>query len=332
MLIALLMLAQAAGADTLATCHLPGDSQERVWILERDRGAAQLLSVVFRSRDLDRPRVVLQLPGSTILMTASEIRVAAKSANGGRHVEWRITSGPSTLDLYVNHGLEVNVDRDLDPAVDLMNTDGPLAVECVRGSGPFFGVEPQSPGFGARDDSNGLGGTSQKESRPLSTEWNAAVGVAKSVNLFQSTAGRSYAVQTIGWGRELTPEWGPGSLRGRFAWAVEAMPIFAQFSPSSIYGIGFAPVVWRWNFVPQPRWSAFAELSMGGMWTTEPIPEKTGRGNFTAHWGAGVRLRPRSGHALLVAYRFQHFSNGNQLGSNPGVNSHVVLLGWSYRS
>ncbi|MGH9219792.1 MAG: acyloxyacyl hydrolase, partial [Vicinamibacterales bacterium] len=147
-----------------------------------------------------------------------------------------------------------------------------------------------------------------------------------------STSGRSYAVQTIGWGRELTPEWGPGSLRGRFAWAVEAIPIFAQFSPSSIYGIGFAPVVWRWNFVPQPRWSAFAELSMGGMWSTEPIPERTGRGNFTAHWGAGVRLRPRGGHALLVAYRFQHFSNGNQLGSNPGVNSHVVLLGWSYRS
>lgn len=305
MLLAMLMLAQAAGAEILATCHVPGDSQQRVWILERDRGAAQPLSVVFRSRGLDRPRVALQLVSATILMSATEIRVAAKSANGGRSVDWRLTDGPSTLDLYVNHGLEVNVERDLDPAVDLMNTDGPVAVECVRGS---------------------------VESRPLSAEWNAAVGVARSVNLFQSTAGRSYAVQTIGWGRELTSEWGPGALRGRFAWAVEAMPIFAQFSPSSIYGLGFAPVVWRWNFVPQPRWSAFAELAMGGMWSTKPIPEKTSRGNFTAHWGAGVRLRPRGGHALSLAYRFQHFSNGNQLGSNPGVNAHVVLLGWSYRS
>jgi opacity protein-like surface antigen len=52
----------------------------------------------------------------------------------------------------------------------------------------------------------------------------------------------------------------------------------------------------------------------------------------TAHWGGGVRLRPRGRHALVLAYRFQHFSNGNQLGSNPGVNSHVVLVGWSYRS
>ncbi len=165
----------------------------------------------------------------------------------------------------------------------------------------------------------------------LSSEWHVSVGVARSVNLFQSTAGRSYAVQTISWGRELTREWGRGALRGRFVWAVEAMPIFAQFSPASIYGIGLAPVVWRWNFRPQPRWSAFGELAMGGMWSTEPIPEKTSRGNFTAHWGAGVRLRPRGPHSVVVAYRFQHLSNGNQLGSNPGVNSHVVLVGWSRR-
>ena len=125
----------------------------------------------------------------------------------------------------------------------------------------------------------------------------------------------------------------PGSwlLRGRFAWAAEATPIFAQTAPAGIYGFGFAPVVWRWNFEPRPRWSAFGELSMGGLWTTDPIPEDTSRANFTAHWGGGVRLRSARPHALLLGYRFQHISNGNQLGSNPGVNSHVVLAGWSQR-
>ena len=72
-----------------------------------------------------------------------------------------------------------------------------------------------------------------------------------------------------------------------------------------------------------------ARCRWAGCGRREPIPEKTSRGNFTAHWGAGVRLRPRGAHAVVVAYRFQHFSNGNQLGSNPGVNSHVVLIGWS---
>jgi hypothetical protein len=165
-------------------------------------------------------------------------------------------------------------------------------------------------------------------------EWQVSAGLANSVNLFESTAGRSYAVQTVGWSRTLTGELGfvPRAVRGCFAWGIEAMPLFAQFRPSNIYGVGVAPVVWRWNFTPRQGFSAFAELAMGGLWTSQSIPDESGRVNFTAHWGGGVRLRPRGRHAWLLAYRFQHFSNGNQLGSNPGVNSHVFLAGWSYRS
>jgi hypothetical protein len=306
MLFALLLVAQVA-AGPVATCRAPGDSQQRTWILERQDAAWR---IVFRSRGLDKPQVVLAIPNAAPAIGDNEIRVSHKSANGGRTIEWRITNGPSTLDLYVNHGLEVNVEADLDPAVDLMNTDGAIDVTCV------------------------FDGRSTKVQREFDgrSEFTISVGVARSVNLYQSTAGRSYAVQTLGWGRELSRDWGPGVLRGRFVWAVEAMPIFAQFSPASIYGIGFAPLVWRWNFTPQPRWSAFGEIAMGGMWSSAPIPEKTSRGNFTAHWGAGIRLRPRGPHSVVVAYRFQHLSNGNQLGSNPGVNSHVVLIGWSHRS
>jgi hypothetical protein len=315
MLLALLLASQVAGMDTLATCRAPGDPQQRTWHLVRREGA---YAIAYRARDLDRPQVELPLPGAAPAISGDQMVLAFKSANGGRTVTWRIGNEASTLDLYVNHGLEVNVDADLDPAVDLMNTDGPVSC-AATGSGPISQEKSESVSEG-------------NWSRPLSAEWNIAGGVARSVKLFQSTAGRSYAVQTIGWARELTHEWGPGALRGRFAWGVEAMPIFAQFSPSAIYGVGFAPVVWRWNFVPQPRWSGFAELSMGGMWSSEPIPERTGRANFTAHWGGGVRLRPRGSHSVLVGYRFQHFSNGNQFGSNPGVNAHVVLLGWSQRS
>jgi len=164
------------------------------------------------------------------------------------------------------------------------------------------------------------------------SEWSAAAGFANSVKLFESTSGRSYAVQTIGYARELTGDLRIFGIRGRFAWGIEGMPVFAQLEPTHMYGIGIAPVVWRWNFPPQPKWSAFMELSMGGLWTSDELPEKTGRINFTAHWGGGVRVLPRGAHALLIGYRFQHFSNGNQLGSNPGVNSHVLIAGWSHRS
>jgi hypothetical protein len=293
---ALLLVAQVAGAETVATCRVPNDPQQRAWSLER---TATSWNVIFTSRSLDKPRVVLPIPLPPHPADASGLTLVYASANGGRQIDWKIADGASTHNLQVNHGLEVNVERDLDPAVDLMNTEGPLAVECVR------------PG-GASD-----------------AEWNVAAGAARSVDLFQSTSGRAYAVQTVGYARELTGDLKFIGIRGRFAWGVEAMPLFAQFSPSAIYGVGFAPVVWRWNFPPGPTWSAFAELSMGGLWTSADIPEDTGRLNFTAHWGGGVRRRLRGKNGLLLAYRFQHFSNGNQLGSNPGVNSHVLLLGWA---
>jgi len=296
MMLAALMVAQVAAAETVATCRVPNDPQQRAWSLER--AAPSAWRVVFTSRALDKPRVELPLADAQPVITASNVRLSFASANGGRRIEWTIANGPSSLDLQVNHGLEVNIERDLDPAVDQMNTEGAIQVDCVM-------------------------------ARKAPSEWQVGAGLARSVNLFESTSGRAYAVQTIGWARELTGELKIIGIRGRFAWGVEAMPVFLQFHPSTIHGIGIAPVVWRWNFPPQPKWSAFAELAMGGMWTSEPIPEETSHGNFTAHWGGGVRVRPRGKHAVLIAYRFQHFSNGNQLGSNPGVNSHVILAGWS---
>jgi len=309
MVAALLLLAQVAGGGTVATCRAPNDPQQRIWSLER--AAPDRWLVVFTSKSLDKPRIELPIATAHPVVNGTEIRLSFASANGGRRVEWTIANGPSTLDLFVNHGLEINIERDLDAGVDLMNTDGEIAVNCS------IVERPQND---RRTDVERAG------------EWTAAAGAARSVNLYQSTSGRSYGVLTVAWAKELTRElkWGP--IRGRFAWGVEAMPLFAQFEPSAIYGAGFAPVIWRWNFPPRPRWSVFAELSMGGLWTSDPIPEDTGRANFSAHWGGGIRFKPRGGHAILVAYRFQHFSNGNQLGSNPGVNSHVVLAGWSHRS
>jgi len=308
MLPALILAAQVATGQTVATCRVPNDPQQRVWSLER---SGDTWRVGFSSKSLDKPRVELPLPSARPVGDSALLVLAYASANGGRRVDWKIDGDRSTLDLLVNHGLEVNVERDLDPAVDLMNTEGPIALNCSIVERPE---------------------NDRQTDLERADEWTVAVGGARSVNLYQSTSGRTYGVVTVGWSKELTRElkWGP--IRGRFAWGVEAMPVFAQFQPSSIYGAGFAPVIWRWNFPPRPRWSAFAELSMGGLWTNEPIPEDASRGNFSAHWGGGIRLKPRSGHAIVIAYRFQHFSNGNQLGSNPGVNSHVVLAGWSHRS
>lgn len=329
MLAALIIAGQVTTVDTVATCRVPNDPQQRTWSLER--ATPSTWRVVFTSRSLDKPRVELPLGSAQPEISQSRITLSYASANGGRAIDWRITEGFSTIDLRVSHGLEVNVERDLDPAVDLMNTEGLVSVVCDV-------VRPPQP-VRVEESLDHDVAVQTFHLAPRLDELTVSAGVARSVNLFESTSGRAYAVQTIAWAKELTDDLKIVGIRGRFAWGIEATPLFAQFDPSAIYGVGFAPVVWRWNFPEQPRWSAFAELSMGGLWTTEPIPEDTGRLNFSAHWGGGIRIRRRTiqarpgpSDAFVIGYRFQHFSNGNQLGSNPGVNSHVVLAGWSHRS
>ncbi len=221
-----------------------------------------------------------------------------------------MTNGPSTIDLRVNHGLEINVERDLDPAVDLDEYGG-------RDRDELFDERAAAVRRTVYD-------------RACRNGWLLPVR-PDSVNLYQSTSGRSYAVQTVGWARELTRDLKLIGIRGRFAWGVEATPIFAQFEPSPIYGVGFAPVVWRWNFPPQPP----GRRSRSCRWADCGRPSRfprTPAAPISARIGAAACGWPRGAHAILLAYRFQHFSNGNQLGSNPGVNSHVVLAGWSRSS
>lgn len=161
------------------------------------------------------------------------------------------------------------------------------------------------------------------------TEWMFGAGVATSVELFHSRTGVRYAVQAVSWARDLTADHGSGILRGRLAWTIEAMPILAEWSPSNVYGFGIAPVGARWNFVPRRRWSAFTELIGGFLGSSAPIPDGLARFNFTAHWGAGVRLPVAPQRGLVIAYRLQHISNGNRLPDNPGVNSHMLFMGFS---
>ena len=160
-------------------------------------------------------------------------------------------------------------------------------------------------------------------------EWMFGAGGAVSVELFHSRGGIRYAAHTVSWSRELTSDRGPGALRGRLAWVIEVMPLLIELAPTRVYALGISPIGLRWNLVPRRRWSAFTELAGGFLGSSGAIPDEAAQFNFTAHWGAGVRVPVRSRQGLVVAYRFQHISNGNRLATNPGVNSHVALAGWS---
>lgn len=160
-------------------------------------------------------------------------------------------------------------------------------------------------------------------------EWQVGSGYAWSIDLLQSKGDRRYVPVTVSWARDLTPDGGPGFLRGRLMWGVEVMPLYRQTAPTSTSGVGVSPLVWRWRFVPRRRAAVFTELAVGGLFTGDPVPEGTESANFLAHGALGIRWRGSGRLDLVTAYRFQHVSNGNQLATNPGVNAHVVWVGLS---
>lgn len=157
--------------------------------------------------------------------------------------------------------------------------------------------------------------------------WMIGGGYAWSIDIFESAGGRRYIPITVSWTRAVTREGGPGWLRGRLLWGVEAMPLYAQHAPFRTVGAGVSPLLWRWEFVPHRRAAPFAEMAFGGLFTRDPVPEGTTRTNFVAHGTFGIRWRPGARVSPVTAYRFQHVSNGNAQRQNPGVNAHVLWVG-----
>jgi hypothetical protein len=157
----------------------------------------------------------------------------------------------------------------------------------------------------------------------------ATVGTAYGVVVFHSAGGHQYVMQTLSWGRVLSGPKFPGALRGRFEWAIEVMPVYGQYLPDRVYGFGVSPLSWRWNFEPRGRYAPFVQLSGGLMKSSGPVPPDTTSANFTAHAGGGLRVLVTRQQSLVLAYRFDHISNGNRLEQNPGVNAHAFHLGWS---
>jgi hypothetical protein len=112
------------------TCRVPDDPSARVWTLE-PAGTGWRMS--FRGAEIRQAPVRLALPGARPEVSASAARLSYKNANGGRQVDLAVGSGQAArFEVWVDHGLEVNIEPDLDPRVDLMNTHGPLeGVQCT---------------------------------------------------------------------------------------------------------------------------------------------------------------------------------------------------------
>jgi lipid A 3-O-deacylase len=125
----------------------------------------------------------------------------------------------------------------------------------------------------------------------------------------------------------LTEPHGPGFLKGRFEYAVDAVPTFLVFQPANTaYGAGVDPLGLKWNFSSHGRISPYLELTGGVLFTSHDVPTGTNPVNFMSSLGLGTHvLGPR--YNWSVEARYMHISNAGLATPNPGINTVQVRIG-----
>jgi lipid A 3-O-deacylase len=121
---------------------------------------------------------------------------------------------------------------------------------------------------------------------------------------------------------------GSGWLRGRFEYAVDAIPVFAVFQPNgTAIGGGFNPTVVKWNFAARERIVPYFELSGGIVFLNREMPYAGASSvNFIPSGALGLHfLRHKFYYSAEI--RYLHASNANLANHNPGINTFQLRIG-----
>ena len=119
----------------------------------------------------------------------------------------------------------------------------------------------------------------------------------------------------------------PGFLRGRFEYAVDAVPVLLAFQPANTtYGVGFDPLGLKWNFQRHGRLSPYLELTGGALFTNHDLPTGTNTVNFMDQAALGMHILGAQKNVSLEL-RYMHISNAGLGNLNPGINTVQVRLG-----
>jgi hypothetical protein len=128
-----------ADAPVSVTCRVRDDPDARVFVLQEAgpsaAGGPRRWQLSMRDRESKDAWIHLALPGASPAITAAAAKLSYRNANGGRQVELEVGPAASRLDVWVDYGLDVNIEPDLDPRVDRLNTHGPItALTCTIGA------------------------------------------------------------------------------------------------------------------------------------------------------------------------------------------------------
>lgn len=120
---------------------------------------------------------------------------------------------------------------------------------------------------------------------------------------------------------------GASFLRGRFEYAIDAVPLYVIFQPrNTAYGIGVNPLNLKWNFERHGRVVPYAELSGGLIFTNHDVPPRTSSVNFTPSAAFGFHYLADK-FAWTLEARYFHISDAGLSALNPGINSFEMRVG-----
>jgi hypothetical protein len=97
------------------------------------------------------------------------------------------------------------------------------------------------------------------------------------------------------------------------------------------YAQGLSPLGARINLSPHRRLQPTGSLFAGYMLSTRKIPiDSAGSFNFTFEFGVGLEYFLSQSRSMRFEYQVQHFSNAYTANANPGVDSGLFKLSYSF--
>ena len=96
-------------------------------------------------------------------------------------------------------------------------------------------------------------------------------------------------------------------------------------------GSAFSPIGLQWNFRPRRRLQPIVIAHGGYMYSSQVIPVNfAGAFNFTFDFGAGLEFYHTNTSSFRADYRYHHISNHNTADVNPGIDSGVLQITYSF--
>ena len=122
----------------------------------------------------------------------------------------------------------------------------------------------------------------------------------------------------------------PGPNRCVATQAPQDFPFFTHRRTS--YGTGASPAGIEFDFLPAKRIQPFFGVRGGFIYFNRNVLETfASQFNFIIDGRVGARFPLRSGRDISFAYMFQHLSNADIGSSNPGLDSHMISLTYSFQ-